>query len=213
MGCHGVSYEYYDIPPRGAVQQVVYDLSSKCKMWIGAKETMENLVGQQDPSRFYALFEGSIALTLHFPVGPDGGPIWDSQGQLDLSICPETTDEDVSVVDLGAGRYRLAERRYGPFSDLRMYWGDEFTAEKQSDGSLSLRQVILPGRFHHYRFMGANGFNNDDPVAVIVHALEGGWETVAGGMLTITIPTFQVSEFERLLYEQQLSPGFCPLEV
>jgi hypothetical protein len=173
---------------------------------------MENSADQQYPSRFYALFEGSIDVTLHFPVGPEGGPLWDDQGKVDLSRCPEITDEEVSVVDLGAGRYRLAERCYGPFSELRIYWGDEFTAEKQSNGSLILQQVILPRRFQHYRFI-RSGFNNDDPVAGIVHGLEGGWETVAKGMLTITIPRFQANEFGRLLHEQQLIPGVLSLEV
>jgi hypothetical protein len=165
------------------------------------------------PSPFYALFEGAEEVSLIFPVnGDSGGPTWNEDGNLDLSHCHDHTDEKVAVVELGEGHYRIAERCFGPFSELRLYWGDEFMATRETNGELILRHVIVPRKFEHYRFI-ASGFDNDNPIADILHSLEGGWEKVAGGMLTLTTPAPSKSEFERILNERGLFPGVIRLEV
>lgn len=64
--------------------------------------TAKELVDPNYPSPFYALFEGAVDVSLRFPVGPDGGPLWDDEGAIKSSHCPDVTDEDVSVVDLAS---------------------------------------------------------------------------------------------------------------
>jgi hypothetical protein len=44
--------------------------------------------------------------------------------------------------------------------------------------------------------MVPRGFNNENPLARLVHSLDGGWESVAGGMLTLTVPTTKAVDFE-----------------
>lgn len=40
-----------------------------------------------------------------------------------------------------------------------------------------------------------------------------GWETIATGMLMLTVPAEHGSEFQRLAYEEGLAPGVITLEV
>lgn len=97
------------------------------------------------PSGFYLLVENAADVMLEFPVDDDsGGPFWKDDGQLDLVRCKEWDQEEVGVVPLGGNRYRLAERQLGPFSGLRLYWGDEFNADKGEDGMLRLTSVCVP---------------------------------------------------------------------
>jgi hypothetical protein len=140
------------------------------------------------PSGFYVLVEGAADAVLEFPAdGDSGGPFWNADGQLDFARCKEWDQEDVGVVPLGGNRYRLAERRMGPFSGLRLYWGDEFNADKGDEGTLRLTSVCVPRSFAHFRFLTSGGFNNEHQLARHLHSLGGGWEAVAGGMLTLTM--------------------------
>lgn len=167
------------------------------------------------PSSFYSLMEDATEVVLQYPTdGDSGGPFWNDQGELDLTRGAEWEDEEVGVVSLGSGRYRLTERLMGPFSTLRLYWGDEFTADKLADGTLRMASVIVPRRFVHFRFITSGPhFSNDHPLAKHLHAMGGAWETVAGGMLTMTLPAEHGTEFQRLMYEEGLAPGVLPLEV
>lgn len=141
------------------------------------------------PSDFYCLVEDASDVVLEFPVdGDSGGPFWNDDGVLDLRRCKEWDQEDVGVVSLGGNRYRLAERLMGPFSGLRLYWGDEFTADKVQDNALRLTSVCTPQPYAHFRFLTSGVFNNEHQLARRLHALGGGWEAVAGGMLTLTVP-------------------------
>lgn len=165
------------------------------------------------PSDFYRLMEGATEVVLQYPSDGDaGGPIWNDQGQLDLERVGDWEEEDVGIVALGGNRYRLTERLAGPFSCLTLYWGDEFTAEELEDGILRITSVIVPRRFAHFRFLTSGPhFSNDHPLAKHLHALGGAWETVAGGMLTITLPAENSKELQRLMYEEGLAPGVLPL--
>lgn len=141
------------------------------------------------PSEFYALLEDATSTRLVYPVDGKGeGPFWDAQGSIDAR-CQQWEDEDVSVVILGQGRYRLAEKEFGPFSSLGLHWGDEFFAQDEGDGTLRLLSVAMPRRFTHYRFWACGGrLNNEHPLAELLHGLGGGWECVAQGLLTLTVP-------------------------
>lgn len=167
------------------------------------------------PSAFYYLMEGATEVVLVYPAdGDSGGPSWNDQGELALEQGSDWEEEEVGVVVLGGDRYRLTERLMGPFSGLRLYWGDEFTADKLSDGKLRMTSVIVPRRFVHFRFITSGPhFSNDLPLAKHLHSMGGAWETVAGGMLTMTLPAEHGTEFQRLMYEEGLAPGVLPLEV
>jgi hypothetical protein len=161
------------------------------------------------PSGFYLLLEGAIEVVLKFPVDGDFvGPRWDdSSGEIDRSACPEWEEERVAVVPLGGNRYRLAERLMGPVSGLTLHWGDEFRAQDDVDGVLRLVAVCVPRPFVHYRFLTRAGFNNQEPIAQRLHAIGGGWESVAGGMLTLTVPSAFAGKFQRWMSDYGLTPG------
>ena len=128
------------------------------------------------PSDFYVLVEGAADAVLEFPADDgSGGPFWNDDGQLDLVRCKEWDQEEVGVVPLGGNRYRLAERQLGPFSGLRLYWGDEFNADKGEDGTLRLTSVCVPRPYAHFRFLTSGGFNNEHQLARHLHSLGGGW--------------------------------------
>lgn len=167
------------------------------------------------PSVFYNLVEGATETVLHFPAdGDSGGPFWNDQGKLDLERGADWEEEEVGVVSLGGSRYRLSERMMGPFSILRLYWGDEFTADQTEDGELRISSVVVPRHYVHFRFLTSGPkFSNDHPLAKHLHAMGGGWETVASGMLTLTVPDEHGKEFQRLMYEGGLAPGVVTLEV
>ena len=165
------------------------------------------------PSAFYGLVEEATEAVLLFPAdGDSGGPFWNERGELDCVRCKDWDEEDVGIVTLGGNRYRLAERLMGPFSGLRLYWGDEFEADQTDDGTLTITSVVVPRRYAHFRFL-ASKFNNDHPLAEHLHAMGGGWETVATGMLTLTVPVEHGPEFQRLMCEEGLAPGMITLEV
>jgi hypothetical protein len=166
------------------------------------------------PSTFYSLFDGARNVTLFFMADHECvGPYWNELGELDASRGQQSTDEDIAAVSLGTDRYRLAERCYGPFSALRLHWGDEFLASPQGDNELALQKVLTPRKFMHYRFLASGVFNNENPVAQLLHSLGGGWETVAGGMLTLTVPAEMSDEFLQRMKSERLQPGVITLEV
>ena len=95
----------------------------------------------------------------------------------------------------------------GPFSSLRLHWGDEFIAARHDGNKLVLTKLVVPRKFEHFRFLTSAGFKNSSPVAELVHELGGGWETVAIGMLTITVPAARAQEFIAKARAQNLYLG------
>ena len=95
----------------------------------------------------------------------------------------------------------------GPFSCLRLHWGDEFIATTAEVGSLSLVSVVVPRPYVHHRFLAPTVGNNDLPEAAFVHELGGGWESVAGGVLTLSVPAARSSEFLMRLAVAGIAPG------
>lgn len=166
------------------------------------------------PSAFYSVVDGASEVALEFPVdGESGGPFWNEDGGLDLGRCKDWDQEELGIVSLGGNRYRLAERLLGPFSRLRLYWGDEFTAHDGQDGALRLVSVCMPRPYAHFRFLTSGGFSNEHQLAQYLHTCGGGWETVAGGMLTLSIPAEHANELQRLMYDQGLAPRGFTLEA
>ncbi len=159
------------------------------------------------PSPFYALVDASQVFTLEFPVDQDGvGPVCDEAGELIERYIATWEAEEFELVPLGEGRYRLSSKDFSVMSALRLRWGDEFIAETTADGHLRLLRIILPRRFKHYCFVTSHGFNNENPIAKVVHSFEGGWETELGGFLTLTVPLHVAAEFERKMDAEALFP-------
>lgn len=142
------------------------------------------------PSPFYALFENGVQYELSFPCDEDGGgPHLQADGSIDADRCKEQSSEPVVAVSLGNGHYRLAERCAGPFSGLSIDWGDEFIATEIEESQLLFEQLVMPRRFVHWHIIGSSGSSNTHPFAELLHRFGGGWESIAGGMMTFTVPS------------------------
>lgn len=160
-------------------------------------------------SPFYDDLSDAQKFSLTFPLDNEGsGPYWLDSGELVSANATESDVEDIEAVVLGNDRYRLAEQCMGPFSNLRLHWGDEFIAKLLEGNKLLLVKLVVPRQFEHFRFLTARGFNNSNPVAELVHELGGGWETVAIGMLTITVPASKAQEFLAKVRAANLYLGF-----
>lgn len=166
-----------------------------------------------NPSPFYDLLEGAEKFTLTFPLTRDCvGPDWLESGELVRDKNEGIETEDIEAVSLDGNRFRLAERCLGPFTSLRLYWGDEFIADRSSGNTLNLTRVVVPRTFEHFRWLTSGGFKNENPIAELVHEVGGGWETVAVGILTLTVPASRSQEFQSRLCAAGLLPGLLTLE-
>lgn len=145
---------------------------------------------EEDPSPFYVQFADAQPYLLVYPSrDAEGGPHWSDNGDLIDPDDAEVTEESIQAVPLGKGRYRLAARCDGPFSALRLNWGDEFEAEETEPGILELQRVVMPQHYAHlrcssdadlvperatayampYSTAGCLNFSNDHPIAQLVH--------------------------------------------
>ena len=188
---------------------------------------------EADPSPFYAQFAEAQPYLLVYPRSDEeGGPHWSDTGDLIAPEDAEVTDESIQAVPLGKGRYRLAERCDGPFSALRLNWGDEFEAEETEPGTLELQRVVMPQQYAHLRCASDADlvpeqataftlpyfttdrikFSNDHPIAQLVHELHGGWESVPGCVLTFTIPQSNLPIFWREMQARDLRLGALELK-
>jgi len=166
-----------------------------------------------NPSPFYDQLTGAEKFSLVFPPDQDGaGPYWSESGELVRADDVETEAEDIEAVSLGSNRYRMAERCAGPFSSLRLHWGDEFFADRSEGNTLNLTKLVVPRPYEHFRFLTSYGFKNANPIAEIVHEVGGGWETVGGGVLTLTVPVLRTQEFQSKMNAAGLLPGVLRLE-
>ncbi len=165
-----------------------------------------------NPSPFYDQLVGAEKFSLIFPLSEDcAGPSWLESGELVHSGDCEIETEDIEAVSLGSSRYRLAERCLGPFSSLRLHWGDEFFADRLDGNSLRISKLVVPRPFEHFRYLTSGGFKNSNPIAEILHEVGGGWEAVAGGMLTLTVPALRTQEFQSRMNAAGLLPGLLSL--
>lgn len=153
-------------------------------------------------SPFYDLVEvDEQQTTLHYGVDSGGnGPCWDEAGKVLTDL--EGKDQAwVYVHALGDGRYRIVGNDLA--GGLRLTWGDEFYASGDGE-ELTVQAVVLPRRFQSYRFLWS-GMDNDCPQAQLLHELGGGWESLMGGILTLTVPVERADEFEHRLVTE------CPI--
>jgi hypothetical protein len=158
------------------------------------------------PSPFYSLVEPATQFTLQFPYVHDIDIYERDLHQVGAASPREIVEEPVMLVPLGQDRYRLAERLDGAFSELFMHWGDEFIAEDSGPGSLTFLRMVAPRKFVHFRFITSPGFRSETRVIGHIHRCGGGWETVAGGMLTMTIPVEKEQEFIAAMELEKLWP-------
>jgi len=140
------------------------------------------------PSSFYGQLEPSSEFVLEYPYVDD-----DDFTKLQFNGVAEQADwevaeELVALVDLGGGLFRLAEKLDGPFSGLPMSWGDEFLALEAGPGRLRFQRMDSPQKFSHLRLLLSGTYEPDGRASELIHQHGGGWEVVAGGMLTATVP-------------------------
>lgn len=146
-------------------------------------------------STFYDLLKGAKPVTLWYQVSQDNdGPFWTNTGQLVTSDDYLEWSEEVSVVDLGQGRYRLA-RCADVFSQLRLHWGDEFFGSTKDAQNIHLEKVMTPEPFTHFQSINSGPINETGVLSNLIHGLGGGWECSMGGIWLISIPTNQVQNF------------------
>ena len=93
-----------------------------------------------------------------------------------------------------------------------MYWGDEFFADRSQGNTLNLTKVVVPRTNEHVRWLISGGFKNENLIAQLVHEVGGGWETVAVGILTLTVPALRAHEFHSRMNAAGLLPGLLTLE-
>lgn len=145
---------------------------------------------------FYQTLENAQPYLLRYQLGSDeSGPKWSPSGSI-VDKCGEIEIEPIEAVSLGNDLYRLAEICNGPFSFLQLRWGDEFFADLTLGNELAITGVKTPLSYQHYQLITSRAFSTDDPLSDVVHQFSGGWEVVAVGMLTITVPMLQVEPFE-----------------
>ena len=152
-------------------------------------------MSDQTSNAFYDQFNGAKEYILEFAANADyEGPFCDESGNIDRSFTAELAEEPIMAIDLGNNRFMMALKCMTLLSGLRLNWGDEFFAERAGN-NLRLIKIAMPLRYMHISSFTELGFSNEVNIAKIVHSLGGGWETLAGGLLTITIPTSAYSEF------------------
>lgn len=162
-------------------------------------QTPENDEPPTEPSPFYEQFKHARPYLLEYPLGSDKeGPHWLPDGALDPNEMQEWEAEEIDAVALGGDRYQVACIGMMPFSSLKLRWGDIIHAEETEPGELRLKHIEIPMPYVHYSSLSSGPFRNDIPPADLVHRLGGGWETVMGGYLTVSIPAGRAEEFERL---------------
>ena len=140
-------------------------------------------------SKFYDLLDGAKAVTLWFQVNEDEeGPFWTDEGELIASANDSDWCEEVQVVDLGFGHYRLASID-DVFSQLRLNWGDEFLGSTEDGINIKLEKVVTPEPYAHFKLIGHGPIDNKSELSKLIHSLDGGWECSFGGMWLISIPS------------------------
>ena len=156
----------------------------------------------KQPSPFYDLFERAYETILTFPVDEEGcGPHFDVEGSLVLSKGAELSHESVQVVDLGGDRYRMGGNSL-VLSELTLFWGDEFIANKKGDELELIKR--LPSKFKHYDSIGkAKSLD-------VVHRYGGGWAQELM-LLRVTIPIEQTDAFEREIGLQEAPASEAPV--
>lgn len=140
------------------------------------------------PSPFYAQLVPSSKFELEYPFVDDVDfktlQFTGTGEQADWEIAEEL----VALVDLGGGLFRLAEKLDGPFSALPMCWGDEFFATVIEGERLRFKRMGGTQKYEHLQLLLSGPFEAEGKASELIHLHGGGWEVVAGGMFTATVP-------------------------
>ena len=138
--------------------------------------------------KFAELLKGAAARNLVFPCNDQfEGPFWLEDGSVIENKSGQTSDATLRVVELGQGKFRLAENPC--FEDLTtLHWGDEFYASENKAGVLVINQIDVPLKFKHQTSIVGGSINlNSDYFQQIVEQ-GGNWELIAGGVLITSVP-------------------------
>lgn len=142
----------------------------------------------QAKEKFADLFIGAKLRCLHFSGSDQSeGPFWNEEGYVIDQQYGLPLDATLLVVDLGNGRFRLAENPC--FDDLTtLFWGDEFYATETQSGELQINKIALPLKFKHQTcIVGGKIDVNSEFFKKIVES-GGNWELIAGGFLITSVP-------------------------
>ena len=148
----------------------------------------------QPNEKFADLLTGAKLRCLHFSgTDQSEGPFWNEEGDVIEHRNGLTLDATLLVVDLGNGKFRLAENPC--FDDLTtLFWGDEFYATETQSGELQINKIALPLKFKHQTsIVGGKIDTNSEYLNKIVES-GGNWELIAGGFLITSVPVEVLNE-------------------
>jgi hypothetical protein len=160
----------------------------------------------EQPSSFYAQLDPNSEFMLEYPSVDDVDFTKLQFNGVGEQADWEVVEESVALVDLGGGLFRLAEKMDGPFSALPMSWGDEFYALVSGPGRLRFQRMDSPPKFSHLRLLLSGPFEPEGKASELIHRHGGGWEVVAGGMLTATVPAEKEKALVQDLREANVFP-------
>lgn len=150
-------------------------------------------IGQSN-KKFADLLTGAKLRCLHFPgTAQSEGPFWNEEGDVIEQQNGLPLDATLLVVDLGDGKFRLAENPC--FDDLTtLFWGDEFYATETKSDELEINKIALPLKFKHQTsIVGGKIDLNSEHFKKIVES-GGNWELIAGGFLITSMPVDVLNE-------------------
>jgi hypothetical protein len=138
--------------------------------------------------KFAELLRGAVPRNLVFPCNDQSeGPFWLEDGSVPKYQSGQTSEATLRVVDLGAGKFRLAENPC--FDDLTtLYWGDEFYAIENKAGDLVITQIDVPLKFKHQTSIVGGSINLSSNYFPEIVEQGGNWELIAGGILITSVP-------------------------
>ena len=94
----------------------------------------------------------------------------------------------------GAVRYDLCFPCDDDFGGPHLMSNGDIDADRNKEQSEEPIMVVLPRRFVHWHMIGQAGFSNSNAFATLLHSYGGGWESVAGGLMTFTVPAERARE-------------------
>ena len=145
-------------------------------------------MGNENPViKFTELLLGAAARNLVFPCNNQfEGPFWLEDGSVIEYRSGQNSEVTLRVVNLGRGKFRLAENPC--FDDLTtLYWGDEFYAAENEAGDLEITQIVLPLKFKHQTSIVGSSINLKSDYFQQIVEQGGNSELIAGGVLITSL--------------------------
>ena len=138
--------------------------------------------------KFVDLLTGAKLRCLHFPgTARSEGPFWNEEGNVIEQQNGLPLDASLLVVDLGNGKFRLAENPC--FDDLTtLFWGDEFYATETQSGELEINKIALPLKFKHQTSIVVGKIDVTSEHFKKIVESGGNWELIAGGFFITSMP-------------------------